>query len=192
MQRQITHVLGYVFPQKDVTWRLNWYNEVRMPLLTSAILNDEGESHLHTKMKELHDLVIQNPLSVMEQDDKHADKKSKKKNSKEASEEEPSTAEEKFLDSALHNLKLHAKAKMIVNNMVAKIKQDNEEKKAIAKAKNKPEAQFDTFDEWGNFTALVTKLNEILLDDNPDLARKMGLVPSEQNEMTQFGVGTMG
>ena len=38
----------------------------------------------------------------------------------------------------------------------------------------------------------MTKLNEILLDDNPDLARKMGIIPSEQNEMTQFGVGTMG
>ena len=82
-------------------------------------------------MTELHDIVMKNPMSVMEQDDKHADKKSKKKKSKEASEEEPSTAEEKFLDSALNNLKLHAKAKMIVNNMVAKIKEDNARNKAI-------------------------------------------------------------
>ena len=42
MQRQLTHVLGYIFPQKDVTWRLNWYNEVRMPLLTAGILQDKG------------------------------------------------------------------------------------------------------------------------------------------------------
>ena len=27
LQRAITHVLGFVFPQKDVAWRLNWYNE---------------------------------------------------------------------------------------------------------------------------------------------------------------------
>ena len=35
MQRQLTQVLGYVFPQKDIQWRLNWFNEVKMPILTA-------------------------------------------------------------------------------------------------------------------------------------------------------------
>ena len=77
-------------------------------------------------MAELRDIVYQNPMSVMEQDDKFADKKTQKKKKKqEVSEEEPSTAEEKFLESALHSIKLHAKAKMLVNDMVTKIKEDS-------------------------------------------------------------------
>ena len=42
MQRSLTHVLGYVFPQKDVQWRLNWYNEVKMPIMTAQLLRDDG------------------------------------------------------------------------------------------------------------------------------------------------------
>ena len=66
-QRQLTHVLGYVFPQKDVTWRLNWYNEVRFPLLTAGILQDGGKHQLRRRMQEVLDIVTDNPLATMEQ-----------------------------------------------------------------------------------------------------------------------------
>ena len=65
MQRQLTHVLGYIFPQKDVTWRLNWYNEVRMPLLISDILNDTGTHSLQTRMQELVNVIQQKPDAIM-------------------------------------------------------------------------------------------------------------------------------
>ena len=39
---------------------------------------------------------------------------------------------------------------------------------------------------------VVTRLNELLLDEDPILAKRMGIVPSELNETTKFGVGTMG
>ena len=41
-QRAITHILEFVFPQKDVAWRLNWYNELKMPMLSAALLSDVG------------------------------------------------------------------------------------------------------------------------------------------------------
>ena len=68
LQRQMTHVLGFVFPQRDVAWRLNWFNEMRMPLLSAALLNDEGKHRLKEKMVELAELVCQNPTSYMEID----------------------------------------------------------------------------------------------------------------------------
>ena len=53
MQRNLTHVLGYIFPQKDIQWKLNWFNEIRMPILTINLLNDDGKQNLSTKMEEM-------------------------------------------------------------------------------------------------------------------------------------------
>ena len=57
MQRALTHVLAFVFPAKDVAWRLNWYNELRMPMLSAALLTDEGRHNLTKKMKELIEML---------------------------------------------------------------------------------------------------------------------------------------
>lgn len=46
VQRQITQTLSQVFPSKDVLWRLNWFNEVKMPLLNAFIIGDDGEHKL--------------------------------------------------------------------------------------------------------------------------------------------------
>ena len=47
-----------------------------------------------------------------------AAKKEKKGIGKSSSSEEPSTQEEKFLNSSLHSVQLHAKAKLLVNDMM--------------------------------------------------------------------------
>ena len=53
LQRSLTHVLAFVFPGRDTAWRLNWYNELRMPMLSAALLTDEGKHNLKKKMQEL-------------------------------------------------------------------------------------------------------------------------------------------
>lgn len=56
-QRAITHLLAFVFPQKDVAWRLNWYNELRMPMLAAALLTDEGKINLTNKLRSMVEFV---------------------------------------------------------------------------------------------------------------------------------------
>ena len=66
LQRQLTQVLAFVFPGRDTAWRLNWFNELRMPMLSAALLTDEGRHNLSTKMKEMIALLSQNPTTIME------------------------------------------------------------------------------------------------------------------------------
>ena len=51
-------------------------------------------------------------------DRKEREKAAKKEKKGKSSSEEPSTQEEKFLNSSIHNVKLHAKAKLLVNDMM--------------------------------------------------------------------------
>lgn len=100
-QRAITHVLGFVFPQKDVAWRLNWYNELRMPMLTTALLTDEGKQNLHKKMDEINYIISTNPATVMEMgsDIQRLDEMTK---------------DEMLLSNVLKSMKLHQKAKVVI------------------------------------------------------------------------------
>ena len=38
IQRQITQALSYVFPDSTVQWRLNWFNDIKMPILSTLLL----------------------------------------------------------------------------------------------------------------------------------------------------------
>lgn len=44
--RQMTEFLEYLHTDRPMRWRINWYNEVKVPMLTSAILFDNGEQSL--------------------------------------------------------------------------------------------------------------------------------------------------
>ena len=83
---------------------------------------------------------------------------------------------------------------MLVNDMVTKVKQHSEMTEESEhkgkKAKNQL-ASWDTFSEWSNFAAIITKLNELLLDEDPLLAERMGIIQGPRNENTKFGVGTL-
>lgn len=65
VQRQITQTLNFVLQQKDALWRLNWYNEVKIPLLSALILFDSGENHLQTKIDQMNDFAKKNPDNSM-------------------------------------------------------------------------------------------------------------------------------
>ena len=38
IQRQITHTLQNVLEDPRLLWRLNWYNDIKMPLLTTLLM----------------------------------------------------------------------------------------------------------------------------------------------------------
>ena len=76
-----------------------------MPLLTSILLHDKGKHALEMKMRELYEIVNQHPIVV-------------------SGESETETEEEKFMGSAMRSMKLHAKAKILVMQLIGQI-QDN-------------------------------------------------------------------
>ena len=42
VQRQISDFIEYLFTDRATRWRLNWYNEIKIPLLTAGIMFDNG------------------------------------------------------------------------------------------------------------------------------------------------------
>jgi hypothetical protein len=57
MQRQITEFMEYLHPERAMRWRINWYNEVKIPMLTAAILFDSGQDSLNSRTDYLHKIV---------------------------------------------------------------------------------------------------------------------------------------
>ena len=96
LQRQLTDFLEYIFIDRQTRWRINWYNEVKIPMLTAAILFDNGTDLLQDKIDVLHNIVskgINPPLpdegSLM-------------------------TSDEEFIQISLKNKSVHARAKLII------------------------------------------------------------------------------
>ena len=56
IQRQITQALQYVFPDATIQWRLNWFNDVKMPLLTTMLLY-KGDSDMEENMKNFAQMI---------------------------------------------------------------------------------------------------------------------------------------
>lgn len=47
LQRQMTDFVEYLFNDRQTKWRVNWYNEIKIPMLTAAILFDNGYESLN-------------------------------------------------------------------------------------------------------------------------------------------------
>jgi len=60
IHREITRFIHFVLGTKDqdVRGRIDWYDEIKTPLLTSLILCDNGKEALKERTKILHDLTI--------------------------------------------------------------------------------------------------------------------------------------
>ena len=91
-------------PTREVAWRLNWYNELKMPMLSAALLTDEGKHNLNQKMRELVELLSNYPTTIMELN-------TEDKNSHSHAELLP---DERLLSLTLTKAKLHTKAKVII------------------------------------------------------------------------------
>ena len=131
-QRAITHVLGFVFPQKDVQWRLNWYNELRMPMLTTALLTDEGKQNLQRKMDEINFIISSNPATVMEM-------------GSDILRLDEMTKDEMLLSNVLKSMKLHQKAKVVIFDQLDQI-----EKQKLSEGNENPNIR-DTVETYIDF-----------------------------------------
>jgi hypothetical protein len=49
--------MEYLFTERHIKWRINWYNEIKLPMLTAPIISDNGKYHLDEKIKALHDVI---------------------------------------------------------------------------------------------------------------------------------------
>ena len=56
VQRQITQALQYVLPDATIQWRLKWFNEVKMPVLTTMLLQNSSIS-LEENMQKFKDMI---------------------------------------------------------------------------------------------------------------------------------------
>ena len=120
-------------------------------------------------------------MHQMDKKEREKAAKKEKKGGKSSSSDEPSTQEEKFLNSSLHSVQLHAKAKLLVNDMMETVLQKKGLRPQTTNKKKNQLSEWDTFDEWGNFDLISKKLTKLLLDENPAKARKMGIVDHADN-----------
>jgi len=58
----MTDFFEYVLQDKETRWRINWYNEIKMPMLTAAILADTGKDSLNQRIDLLHSFIVNNVL----------------------------------------------------------------------------------------------------------------------------------
>lgn len=70
VQRQMTEFLEYLFTDRSIRWRINWYNEVKIPMLTAGILFDNGHQSLQERVATLHKLVTGSILPELPGDPK--------------------------------------------------------------------------------------------------------------------------
>jgi hypothetical protein len=54
-----------VLPDRASKWRLNWYNELKIPLLTAVIMLDNGFNKLDERVDVLHRLVTKNIVPAL-------------------------------------------------------------------------------------------------------------------------------
>jgi len=38
----MSEFLDYVLPERENKWRIHWYNEIKMPMLTAGVMSDSG------------------------------------------------------------------------------------------------------------------------------------------------------
>ena len=49
--------LNEVIPSKEHRFRLDWYTQIKMPLLTANLLRDQGSANLESRMEAIMDTV---------------------------------------------------------------------------------------------------------------------------------------
>ena len=83
---------------REVRGRIDWYDEIKTPLLTSLILSDNGQETLKDRTKILHELTLDRCFDL--------DGTAKL------------TEEEEFIQTVVASKKKHAKAKLLIMNFI--------------------------------------------------------------------------
>ena len=98
-----TDFLEYLFPDRSFKWRIQWYNEIKIPMLTAGILVDNGQDSLLEKTKLLHSIVLRGFDPPLPGDSKAL------------------CPEEEFIQIALKSQAVHARAKLIIMQILNQI-----------------------------------------------------------------------
>ena len=104
LQRSMSDFMEYVHTDRAVRWRINWFNEIRVPMLTAAILFDNGSESIDQRIAHLQKLVHDNILPSLPHESKAM------------------THEEMFVQASLRNRKIHARAKLLIMQMLNQVK----------------------------------------------------------------------
>jgi len=64
----MTDFLEYLHTDRATRWRINWYNEVKIPMLTTGILFDNGNQSLIQRIDELRKIVLNNIIPALPRD----------------------------------------------------------------------------------------------------------------------------
>ena len=103
LQRSMSDFLEYIHTDRAVRWRIGWYNEIKVPMLTAAILFDNGSESINERIAGLEKLVRENILPSLPQ------------------ESSAMTEEEMFVLASLRNRQIHARAKLLIMQMLNQI-----------------------------------------------------------------------
>lgn len=100
----MSDLLEYTFaPDKPTLFRLNWYNEIKIPQLTCALLQDRGEPNLDDRAEMLSNLVKNNIVPALPGRSKAL------------------TAEEEMMQIAVRDQVVHARAKVVIMQMMQQL-----------------------------------------------------------------------
>lgn len=64
----MTDFIEYLNPERSMRWKINWYNEIKIPMLTAGILFDNGHESLIQRVNELKSIVINNIVPALPED----------------------------------------------------------------------------------------------------------------------------
>lgn len=107
-------MMEFIHPDRPTKFRIGWYNEIKIPQLQSILLMDEGQNDLASRQREL-SLIINKEMKIFD-----------------APVKEPIfTTEEKFVDLALQSKGQHAKAKLLIMELLDKISDQDKKNSRI-------------------------------------------------------------
>jgi hypothetical protein len=89
---------------RQIKWRIGWYNEIKIPMLTAGVIFDNGSESLQERIDAMNKLVTTTILPALPDDPKGF------------------TAEEEFMQIALRNRVVHARCKVIIMQVLQQIK----------------------------------------------------------------------
>ena len=138
-----------------------------MPMLTAAILADEGGVNLQGKLDEMVKFVQANPTSIMEINHDQQQSWHAKKYQTEL------MPEERLMSRVLHSKRLHKKAKVVIFQKLDEM--DAMRKRQI----NRRDASRDMLEMEVDFAQLQDMIFKMIVQEDPEEAKRLGLIAGE-------------
>ena len=123
-----------------------------MPMLSAALLNDEGQMNLSRNLERLKEFVHKNPVSIMELGGDDISFTNK----------DELMEDEKLMSNVLGSMKLHAKAKIIIFQRL-----DQLEKARLEKGISTKDDQRDMYEMEMDYKDIQEVVFQLLIEEDP-------------------------